>query len=389
MARFVTLYYKGIQNAYMVKDIGQLPYALHKYYGYEAVLAGPPKDDAYPLLETETPGLQLDFIPRGKKFWRLFELPRVKYLFKNAKDIDVFNLYFAKSESLVYGLIYKWLNPKGCLYIKLDANLDMIREARSCYYPTRNLLRKLFNAIFVPLFFKKVDLFTVEQKEGLALAREFHPEYAEKFVYLPNGISETFLENGMNPRAYDAKENIILFVGRVGIYEKNNEMLLEALESVELKEWKVVFVGPIDDAFTPRINAFYDANPDKKEQVLFTGPEYDRVRLAEWFDRAKVFCLTSRRESFGIVMIEAMLYNNYIVTTDVSSADDITDSGRLGRVVKRGDVTGLSRTLQELVDQPELVQTQYGKAREYVMENFVWSQLAARLNDAIDARKPE
>ena len=387
--KFVTLYYKGIQNAYMVKDIGQLPYAMHKYYGYEAVLAGHPMDKAYPLLESETPGLRLDFIPKGKKIWRMIQPPIVRYLIKNAKEIDVLNLYFAKSESLFYGLLYKWLNPKGCLYIKMDANLDMIRSAGSFYYPTRNAVRKLFNALFVPLFFKKVDLFSIEQKEGMALAEKFHPKHAHKFIYLPNAVSEVFLERSLHSRGFDEKENLILFVGRVGLYEKNNEMLLKALESVDLKGWNVVFVGPIFESFFPEIESFYQKNPAKKEQVFFVGPEYERDKLAEWFDRAKVFCLTSRRESFGIVLIEAMLYNNYIVTTDIASAEDVTDSGRLGSVIKRDDVGALSKRLQGIVDEPEQFKEGFGEAREHILKNFTWAPLAQTLNQAITERMPE
>jgi len=378
--KFVTLYYKGVNNAYLVKDIGQIPYFMHKKFGYEAVLLGHQGDHAYPLLQ-ETPGLKLEFVDKGKKIWRLFEMPTVRYLINHSKEIDVLNIYFAKGMSLVYGLIYKWVNPKGILYIKLDANLDLMKSAKSCFYPTRNVLKKILFSFLVPVFFKKVDLFSVEQKAGLELARKFHPKHADKFIYLPNGVSESFFHASENNRGFGEKENIILTVGRIGIYEKNSEMLLEALQQLNLKNWKVVFIGPITAAFQERINHFYRDNPGLKDNVLFTGAIYEREKLLEWFDRAKVFCLTSRRESFGIVLGEAMLYHNYILTTDVSSANDITDSGRLGTIIPSENGDALVRELQNLIDDESMIAEKYDAIRDFAIKNFNWENILIALDE--------
>jgi len=381
--RYVTLFYKGLYNGYLVKDIGQIPYLLHKHHGYEATLVGSRSEESFPLLESETKGLKLEFIKHGRPQWKLFRWPVLRYLVNNAKSIDVLSLFQCKGESLVYGILYKILNPKGILYIKLDSDLDVVRKARSCLIPTLNIIRKPLFKLLLPIFFRKVDFFTIEQKEGLALVQEYHRKFAHKFFYLPNGVSERFFEDSKKHRSYAEKENIILTVGRIGTRVKHNEMLLEAISKINLGEWSVALVGPTAEGFDTYIEEYFRQYPHLKEKVHFTGPLFEREQLLEWFDRSKVFCFTSSGESFGIVLVEAMLYNNYVVTTDISSATDITANGTLGSKMPRFDVERLAEELERLIGNEQLIEEKFGKVREYAMETFRWEPYIHWLHEKI------
>ena len=77
---------------------------------------------------------------------------------------------------------------------------------------------------------------------------------------------------------------------------------------------------------------FFSAHPALEKQIIFTGNIDTRAELYSWYNRAKLFCLTSRFESFGIVLAEALYFGNYILSTGVESIQYITDNERLGEI---------------------------------------------------------
>ena len=131
-------------------------------------------------------------------------------------------------------------------------------------------------------------------------------------------------ELGITRRHVSEKEKILLTVGRIGTHQKNTELLLDVLAVLSLGDWKMYIVGPIEDDFQPKIDAFYQAHPEKRESVVFTGMISQREKFL-LYDRARVFVLTSRHEGFAFALVEAAYMKNYIVSTDVGGAEDVLD----------------------------------------------------------------
>ena len=145
------------------------------------------------------------------------------------------------------------------------------------------------------------------------------------------------------------KENLITSVGRLGTYEKNTEMILDAAENVNFDDWKLVLIGPVEPNLKELIEEFYINNPHLKNSVIFTGPIYDKKELWEWYNRSKVFLLTSREESFALVLMEAYRFNNYIVSTDVGWARTAIDQS-MGEIIPQDDSSALKRSLQRIIN---------------------------------------
>lgn len=175
----------------------------------------------------------------------------------------------------------------------------------------------------------------------------------DKLVYVPNGFDERLLERlELAPRSAERKENLIVTVGRLGTEEKNTEMLLDALGRIDLTRgggWKCCLIGSSEPSFRAAIDRFYELHPDKRESVVFTGPIYDKRALWEYYDRSKVFVLTSRRESYGLVLNEAKRFGCYLVSTDVGAARDLI-GGRYGEYIPQEDVAALAEVLQRIID---------------------------------------
>lgn len=371
MKRFVTLFEKT-ENFHLIKDVGQIPYLMHHYFGYDSTIITYKNNDSYPYLEDEVKGLKLKFIPKVKL--GRYSLSALVYLFLNAKNIDVLHLFHHREKTYLNFLMYKWRNPNGIAFLKSDMGLNSIKEYDG-FVPKKRPKYAIRQWLFDKVL-PKLDVLTIETQEGCEYIQNCYPEYTKKLFYMPNGLNVDRMYELTPLKDFEEKENIILTVGRIGAPEKNNEFLLSAIENLDLKTWKVVFIGPIEKQFEPIIESFYSRNSKLQEKVIFTGAIYDRQVLFEWYARSKIFCLTSIEESFGFVLIEAMMYGNYIMTTPISSANEITDFEKYGMIVN--DVICLQDKLQKFIDEEIDFSKMCLKISEYAMQKFNSNNILSR-----------
>lgn len=377
---FVTIF-PYTENSHLIKDIGQVPYFMQQLYNYQSSLVTYKISKEYSHLEGEVKGLKLEFINNIGQFLFL-EKGILRYLLKNSKHIDTLNLYHFTKHTFVYGILYKWLNPKGFLYIKLDAYNETFKsEITHSKIKTKNAFLKKLERVFL----KKVNLFSIENTEGEKLFKLLYPETANKIIYLPNGVNDSFLKKNFKTiNDFETKENIIITTGRIGLTVKNHEMILIGLTKVDLKDWKMYFVGPVEKKFLDFYSNLSVDFPKLKTQVVFTGEVLDRKIVYEWYNKAKIFCLTSPFESFGISLIEATYFGNYIIGTEgISSFDDITNQGAFGKKIKLNDYEGFSSALQKLIDNVKIMESCFNKNIEYNQQHFLWSKITDRLNNEI------
>ncbi len=287
----------------------------------------------------------------GEKKYKSPYYPVFRYLRKNSKDIDVLNLYHFDNESLLYAYIYKFYNSKGKILLELDAD-GRIREFfepanRTSFLKVTNKIRPLKKIILNGLV-KKSDFIAIETGKIYKYLLDTKNEFLKKKLFLnPYGINVEELKKYENPDI--RKENKIITIGRIGTFQKNNEMMLEAIKKLgDLKGWKFYFIGPIEKGFEVCIDNFFTENPLLNDCVKFLGDISDRKVLSEHIQSAKIFCLTSRYESWGIVLTEAAFYNCFIISTDVGCAREITENMAEGRIIE--NVDGLSELLKTAVN---------------------------------------
>lgn len=121
------------------------------------------------------------------------------------------------------------------------------------------------------------------------------------------------------------------------------------MECIDLGEWTVCLIGPIEKSFQPHIDTFFERHPEKKNKIIFTGPVYDKKELWEYYNRAKVFVLTSSWESYGLVLNEAKRFRNYLVSTPVGAFADLADGDKYGRSIQIDDDSALSGILSDII----------------------------------------
>jgi starch synthase len=162
----------------------------------------------------------------------------------------------------------------------------------------------------------------------------------------------------------------ILFVGR-DFERKGGDCLLRAFQRVraQLPEATLQIVGVSD-----RIPG---------EGVIDHGKISSRERLSELYAGARVFCLPSRYEPYGLALIEAMAHGVPCVGATVESIPEILDEGKAGVLVPPGDEEALADALLELLTDDELAGSLGSAGRQRVEAELTWDHVAERMTPAL------
>jgi glycosyltransferase involved in cell wall biosynthesis len=84
-----------------------------------------------------------------------------------------------------------------------------------------------------------------------------------------------------------------------------------------------------------------------QENVNFIGWVNDKK---EFFDKIDIFCLPSLVEPFGVIVLEAMLYDKPIIATEAEGPKEIITHMKDGILVPIGSPTAMSEAIEELMD---------------------------------------
>jgi len=107
----------------------------------------------------------------------------------------------------------------------------------------------------------------------------------------------------------------------------------------------------------------------------------DQAKLMSHYRRARVFCLMSRCESFGIPAVEAQAFGTPSVVADACAPPEVAGPG--GRVVAPGDIAGAADALAALLVDREQWQVASAAALRNV-ERFRWGRVSQPMIDWLD-----
>ncbi|HEY9083691.1 MAG TPA: glycosyltransferase family 4 protein [Vicingaceae bacterium] len=369
---FVTIF-PYTENVHLIKDVGQVANAVGKNKEFNAKLVCYKNSEKYTLSASECPHLTIDFIePQGKTLF--LEKAVLNYLKQHAQNIDVLHLFHLTKESIYYGLHYKKLNPKGKIYLKMDVVNEMLKG--EIVYSKKKFFQ-WFHQRKAKQFLKQLTAISAENPTAIELLKTKFPELTDNIFLMPNGINCQFATtNFPTIKSYKEKENIILSVGRIGAPDKNYVLLLEAFMQANLPNWKLILVGEVTPEFQQLVDDWMVHHPKLKDKIELTGKIIDRKTLYEYYNRAKIFCLSSPKESFGIAFIEAMYFGNYLVgTTGMSSFEYISNSFLHGEVVVPSDTKKLSKVLEKITTNELLIENHLNAAHQRVLNYFCWDKV--------------
>ena len=212
-------------------------------------------------------------------------------------------------------------------------------------------------------------------------------EYARKHIpgdydIIPNGIDLTHFSNSVSPieEFCDGKLNI-LFVGRLE-KRKGVDYLLKAYLSLkkDFPNCRLIIVGP-GTRFRRKYEKFVRRND--MTDVVFRGMvTYDE--LPRYYKTADIFCSPATgRESFGIVLLEAMALGKPVVASNIEGYAGVITSGKEGLLVSPQNEVALSRSLMALLTDAPLRQ-RMGERGLVTAREHSWEIVARRIADYYD-----
>lgn len=346
----LTLLWREFNSLELGKDVMLVPYYLGKSLNYDVEIFMNYTDEQADEIAKyiQRTGATIVRKPIGYTPFRRISA-YFKYLISNARKTDLLMCFHWRTETYFSILFYKLLNSKGKIYIKLDTDSGEEFDTNRHKGIKRWLLHKLYRACI-----RRVKCFSCETSKvynTICQNKEFGTILKSKLILMPNGFDEELFQSfDIKERSFEEKENLIITVGRIGTEQKNTEMLLNALQNLDLKDWKVCLIGPIVIDFQQIINNFYQQNPDKLNKVLFIGNINDKKQLWEWYNRAKIFVLTSRWEGSPIVLPEAQYFNNFIISPPFSAALDIIKNDKYGKIIEINATEDLSKLLKDIIN---------------------------------------
>jgi glycosyltransferase involved in cell wall biosynthesis len=380
--RFLTIFPR-FEPVLLHKEVGAIPFFLAKTCGWKSSLA---YFQSSPDIKQKIYNENYDKVVTmillgdiGNKFKNTIRI--VRFLVFRARKFDVINIYHDSLLLLACAVVYKIFNSSGRVYCKLDMShleLEIIIRNKNKIIPSlKRRLRYIVSRI-------AVDLYSVE---STLIYRSLNKDYyfRDRLYYSPSGFS--YNDKLDLDQVIRDKENIILTVGRLGSYQKHNELLIDAATRVDkdiLRDWKIYFVGPIDnEEFLQYKDNAISKHPHLKDILIFTGNISDREQLFDLFKKSKVFCLTSRWESFGLVLAEAMFFANYIISSDLPPSRDMTKEGTIGSLVAIGDTQKFAELLSDAISgKMDLIKNGM-EAHELIRTKFNWENIVKELDQKL------
>ncbi|RLU83967.1 glycosyl transferase family 1 [Streptomyces griseocarneus] len=220
----------------------------------------------------------------------------------------------------------------------------------------------------------KLDAHTAVSEADAATHREQFPGVKTKLIALPNGVPPSEVEPS------DGSAKLVVAAGRL-IPVKRYDLLVKAWATVAAArpDWKLRIYGrgPQQARLREQIDKL-----GLNEHVRLMGP-HSPIET-EWA-KGSIAAVTSREESFGMTIVEAMNCGVPVVATDCPHGPgEIITDGQDGLLVTNLDSDAIAKGLLKLIEDDELRRTM-GKNALISAERYQPDAIARRYEDLIES----
>jgi phosphatidylinositol alpha-mannosyltransferase len=224
-------------------------------------------------------------------------------------------------------------------------------------------------------WFHKLDGRIVVSQPALGYV---HKHFLGDYTIIPNGIDLEHFSPNISPidEFADGKVNI-LFAGRLE-KRKGLNYLLEAYKQVkrEIANSRLIVVGP-----GTRLRRKYEKQVMRsglKDDVIFVG-HVAYHELPRYYKTADIVCVPATgRESFGIVLLEAMAIGKPIVASNIEGYASVMTDGAEGLLVPPKNMGELAQAIISLIGDESLRQ-QMGDRGRLKASEYDWKNITQRV----------
>jgi mannosyltransferase len=204
------------------------------------------------------------------------------------------------------------------------------------------------------------------------------PHGVDTDVYVPPvDRAAAFAESGL-PGRY-----AIGCFGRVRA-QKGTDVFVEAMYQLlpRYPDFTAVIVGQVTPEQIPFANELKKriAASGLQSRIVITG-ELPIEAVQRWYQRLTIYAFTSRKEGFGLTLIEAMAAGSALVAARAGAAELVVEDGVTGVLVPPGDAEALVAALEPLMRDAASAEAMGQRGRERVVKNFILDAEAARIRE--------
>jgi glycosyltransferase involved in cell wall biosynthesis len=299
------------------------------------------------------------------------------HTYLRSHQVAVVNAHYPSLSALQFVLIKRFLQRKLCIVLSFHG-LDIVGAAQ-----TRGFERWLWKHLL-----RSADTLVGCSQDLAKQISAFEPRSKARIMAIHNGLdmdafmAERDLEFIPDPRLDDRQ-----FILTVAAYEpkKGLDILIRAFSVIVGRvesDICLVLIGP-DRGIRTELEGLA-ASLGVGKRVLFFS-DVPHSRLHPFYNAATLFCLPSRSEPFGLVLLEAGAFALPVVASRVGGIPEIISDGETGRLVLPDDPRRLAEALLHLL----LVSTervQLGKAlKARVRAEFTWTKAYSRYLESIES----
>ncbi len=185
------------------------------------------------------------------------------------------------------------------------------------------------------------------------------------------------------PARREGRGPVVLFLGRA-FHRKGGDLLLRAFAKARARvpDARLLIVGPDTlppELQTPQPGVEFIGFVDK-------GTEAGAERLQRAYAEARVFCLPTRFEAFGVAFLEAMHYELPCIGPSAWAVPEIIEPGVTGLLIPPEDEERLADALVDLLSDPVRAERMGLAGKRRLEELFTWPRVAERLVEAVAGR---
>ena len=280
------------------------------------------------------------------------------YKYKKIKRYPIF-LSFLSAKKLAHIIDENKIDVVHLHWTK-DIPIAVLAKKLSACKPklvqTRNMMMTRFKDDFYHKWlYKNMDMMlavTHQVKEQIErfVPREICPKV--EMLYMgadfPKMIDED--EKQKLRKKYALKENLFT-IGIVGRIEeaKGQYLVIDAVKELLQKKIKTqaLIVGhAMDEDYLTRLKDSIKKD-GLEDRVVFTGFTKEAQKLMQLCD---CLVLATKKETFGLVLIEAMASGVAVIASNSGGPLEIIDDGKTGLLFKAGDAKDLSEKIKILTD---------------------------------------
>lgn len=262
------------------------------------------------------------------------------------------------------GVAYKLYKKYNIPYIVTIRNTDLNLFQKYLIHERLFGSKILLNA-------KKIILISASYKERLIKQKSLQfikQVLVNKLELIPNGVDDFWIENAVIQQKSLTSPTQVLFVGKF-TKGKNVIQLQKAIERLNAEHIPVQLhlIGGGGKAE----KAVLEIVQNNPRTMFYHGKIFDKLKLKTYFEEAHIFAMPSKRETFGLVYVEAMLQGLPVLYTAHEGIDGFyTD--KIGEKVSSSKISEIKKQLMKLINSYD----SYDIPTNKLLDQHNWSAIA-------------